>query len=66
VPVDAHLNAFEALLNPKPTRDEAWFATRGGSYLFDLRGAVAYEINTVPARLKSPEIGFRCIAEVKP
>jgi serine/threonine-protein kinase len=66
VPSEAHINAFAALLTPKPTMDEAWFATRGGGYLFDLRGAVVYEINTVPARLKSTEVGFRCVSEVRP
>ncbi|MBL8177818.1 MAG: protein kinase [Bryobacterales bacterium] len=43
------------------TIDEAWTTMRGGGADFGIRGASAYEFSTVPAKLKTPWLGFRCV-----
>lgn len=45
------------------TAEDPWTTMRGGGYDFDIRGASAFEFNTVPASLKTPALGFRCVKE---
>jgi formylglycine-generating enzyme required for sulfatase activity len=45
------------------TPEDIWFVVRGGGYDFALSGAVLWEYAPVPARFKSPAIGFRCVAD---
>jgi eukaryotic-like serine/threonine-protein kinase len=49
----------------KATVDEPWTTMRGGGADFDIRGASAFEFNTVPAKLKTPWLGFRCVKSLK-
>ena len=50
-------------IKPKPTADEPWCTIRGGGYQDKL--LPAYEFATVPERLYKPDIGFRCVRDVK-
>jgi len=45
----------------KASTEEPWTTMRGGGADFDIRGASAFEFGTVPARLKTPWLGFRCV-----
>ncbi|MDX1983920.1 MAG: SUMF1/EgtB/PvdO family nonheme iron enzyme, partial [Bryobacteraceae bacterium] len=46
------------------TPEDVWFVVRGGGYDFALGGAVSWEHAPVPARFKSPAIGFRCVRDL--
>ncbi|MBI1897609.1 MAG: protein kinase [Acidobacteria bacterium] len=59
------LEANAALLQPPPAPNEPWYTIRGGSYARPLEYALAYEFASVPARLASPEIGFRCVRDAE-
>jgi eukaryotic-like serine/threonine-protein kinase len=45
---------------PAPPANEPWYFVRGGSYRRPLSDAVVWSAIAVPARHRSPDIGFRC------
>jgi serine/threonine-protein kinase len=57
--------SFASLLKPPPGDDEQWFTMRGGSHRIPLVADVAVEWAAVPGRFKAPDIGFRCIRELR-
>lgn len=59
-PTPEIVKAFAAF---KATNEEPWTTMRGGGFDFDIRGASAFEFNTVPAKLKIPSLGFRCVKQ---
>lgn len=56
-PSARNLEGFKGI---KATADEAWTTLRGGGFDADIRNAVSYEFNVVPARLTEKSFGFRC------
>jgi eukaryotic-like serine/threonine-protein kinase len=47
-------------LEPPANPGERWFIMRGGSYMLPLRAAETWAYQSLPARLHSPALGFRC------
>ena len=60
-PSQQSLDTFRQLLNPPPMADEGWYQIRGGSYKEGWQPDQVSDSGTVPARWKSPNIGFRCV-----
>lgn len=51
---------FARMLSPPPAPGDRWVRIRGGSFMEPLDPKVMSDAVTVPARYKSPIIGFRC------
>ena len=51
---------FRILLNPAPQANEPWYQIRGESFSEGLANGALWDSTTVPARWKSPNLGFRC------
>jgi len=47
-------------LEPPASREERWFLMQGGSYMLPLEAAETWVYQSLPARLHSPALGFRC------
>lgn len=58
------IETFGKILNPKPTANEPWHYIKGGAYDRPMAEGVVYEWASVPGRLASPTIGFRCVQEL--
>lgn len=58
---------FAGVLKPAPAPDETWYTIRGQSFAKGekLDPAVLFDSNTVPARWKNPNIGFRCVKDAR-
>jgi serine/threonine-protein kinase len=58
---------FAQVLKPAPAPDETWYTIRGQSFAEGekLDPAVLFDSNSVPARWKNPNIGFRCVKDAK-
>jgi formylglycine-generating enzyme required for sulfatase activity len=58
---------FAKVLKPAPTPDETWYTIRGQSFAKGekLDPAVLFDSNSVPARWKNPNIGFRCVKDAR-
>jgi serine/threonine-protein kinase len=54
------VESFAKILNPPPTANEPWHYIKGGAFDRPLASGVAFEWSSVPARMASPTIGFRC------
>jgi hypothetical protein len=56
-----------ASLNPPARPDEPWYTMRGESFGpgEKLDPAVLFDANSVPARHKDPNLGFRCAKDVQ-
>jgi serine/threonine-protein kinase len=54
------IQSFGKMLKPPPTAGEPWHYIKGGAYDRTLLEGVTYEWSSVPGRLSSPSIGFRC------
>jgi eukaryotic-like serine/threonine-protein kinase len=52
--------SFGKILKPPPTASEPWHYIKGGAFDRTLAEGVTYEWSSVPGRLTSPAIGFRC------
>jgi eukaryotic-like serine/threonine-protein kinase len=63
VPSERVLQGMAAFLDPKPTLNEPWCSIRGGSYMMPL--FAVFESGPIPERHKSPDIGFRCVRDVR-
>ena len=55
------VESLQQLLKPAPVAGEAWHYIKGGAYDRGIAEAVAFEFVSVPARFRSPNIGFRCV-----
>ncbi len=51
-------------LSPPATATEPWITTRGGSYQTPLDPGLSWDFQSIPERLKSDDIGFRCVKDV--
>jgi serine/threonine-protein kinase len=58
---------FAKVLKPAPGPDETWYTIRGQSFANGekLDPAVLFDSNSVPARWKNPNIGFRCVKDAR-
>jgi formylglycine-generating enzyme required for sulfatase activity len=63
-PMPRNLEGLASLLSPPPTRDERWFAARGGAFDTNLADALPYKYLVLPARYKAANLGFRCATQV--
>ncbi|HLK62645.1 MAG TPA: bifunctional serine/threonine-protein kinase/formylglycine-generating enzyme family protein [Bryobacteraceae bacterium] len=54
---------FADKLTPPPTNAEKWYVIRGESAYEPLVDRVIWDSNTVPARWKAANIGFRCVED---
>ena len=54
------IEIFRTQLVPPPTADEPWYLIRGTSFKYPLDPDAIWDHETVPARFKGPDIGFRC------
>lgn len=54
-----------SFLNPPATGAEKWCQLRGGSFRMSLADAAVFESASVPERFSGPDIGFRCVRDVK-
>jgi serine/threonine-protein kinase len=52
---------FARVLSPPPAAGDRWVRIRGGSFVEPLDPKVMWDAVTVPARYRSPYIGFRCV-----
>jgi eukaryotic-like serine/threonine-protein kinase len=64
-PSDGAMQAFAKIMSPPPTADEPWYTIRGGAFDVPLVENAAFEWSAVPARFRAPDIGFRCVKDVK-
>jgi hypothetical protein len=62
-PSSSAIANFAKLLKPPPTGNESWYLIMGGSYYEPLLPGAAYDAAFVPARFRSPSIGFRCVKD---
>lgn len=62
-PSSGAVDHFREILKPPPTKDESWYLIMGGSYKQELLPGAAYDKAFVPARLRSDDIGFRCVKD---
>jgi formylglycine-generating enzyme required for sulfatase activity/tRNA A-37 threonylcarbamoyl transferase component Bud32 len=60
-PTAQALAHYATLLKPSPDATEAWRVIRGGGFSDPLRDDYLWDFATVPARLRAPKIGFRCV-----
>lgn len=56
---------FDALLKPAPTTADPWYQIRGEGFREPLLPAALWDFTTVPARWKAPDLGFRCVKDVR-
>jgi formylglycine-generating enzyme required for sulfatase activity len=59
------VRAFAELLSPSPTAEESWCVTRGGAFDEPMPRNVNRESKLVPVRYRAPNIGFRCVRDVR-
>jgi eukaryotic-like serine/threonine-protein kinase len=64
-PSGGAMQAFAKIMSPPPTADEPWYTIRGGAFDIPLVENAAFEWSAVPARFRAPNIGFRCVKNVK-
>lgn len=62
-PSELALKGF-AFLTPPAVADEPWFMARGASFQMPVISATTWEWGSVPARFRSPSIGFRCVKDL--
>jgi serine/threonine-protein kinase len=55
------VESLQRLLQPPPVAGEAWHRIKGGAYDRGIAEALAFEFVSMPARFRSPNIGFRCV-----
>ncbi len=65
-PDERTLAIFSARMDPPLAADEPWYAIRGGAYDNpQLTARLLWDSTSVPARWRSPNIGFRCVQDAK-
>lgn len=60
VPKPRNIVSLADRLLPPPTKDEPWYAARGGAFDTPLAEALPYKFLVLPARYRAPNLGFRC------
>ena len=60
-PTALAVESLQQLLKPPPVAGEAWHRIKGGAYDRGIAEALAFEFVSMPARFRSPNIGFRCV-----
>jgi len=63
-PSQQAVNSFAKALKPPPTANEPWHYIKGGAYDRTLAEGITYEWSSIPGRLASPTIGFRCAQDL--
>jgi len=58
------VETFGKVLKPAPTANEPWHYIKGGAFDKPMAQGVGYEWSSVPARMVSPTIGFRCAQDL--
>ncbi|PWU07611.1 MAG: hypothetical protein C5B51_09755 [Terriglobia bacterium] len=57
---------FATRLMPPPAPEEPWYAIRGGAFNTEkLDGRLIWDSAVVPARWRNPNLGFRCVRDVR-
>ncbi len=64
-PTAGAMKAFSTVLKPPPAASEPWFAIRGGAYDLPLLDNALWDSQSVPARHRAFNIGFRCVKDAK-
>jgi formylglycine-generating enzyme required for sulfatase activity len=59
------LDHFATLMKPPPTKDDAWYQIRGGSFVDPLDHIVIWDNGSVPELWKDTNIGFRCVKDAQ-
>lgn len=59
-PTVTALRAYTDKLSPPATPEEAWYLVKGGSFQYKLGETELPMMEIVPARLRAPDLGFRC------
>lgn len=59
------LHDFASLLTPAPKASDPWYQIRGEGFHEPLSASALWDYTTVPARWKSPDLGFRCVKDVR-
>jgi formylglycine-generating enzyme required for sulfatase activity len=59
------LHDFAALLTPAPKASDPWYQIRGEGFHEPLSANALWDYTTVPGRWKSPDLGFRCVKDVR-
>ncbi len=57
------LREFEGKLDPPLRADEEWYLVKGGSFKYKLAETSLQVVELVPARYRSPDLGFRCVKD---
>ncbi len=63
VPSARAADYFRSRLTPAPGLDESWYQIRGESFDDKLEPGAVWDVATVPARWKAPNLGFRCVRD---
>lgn len=64
-PSAAAVAQFATVLNPPAMANEPWYSVKGGSFAKPLAAGVAYQWIPIPARFSAPDIGFRCVRNLR-
>jgi predicted Ser/Thr protein kinase len=59
------LQQFAKILSPPPTADEPWYTMRGGAFNVPLVENASIEWVAIPARVRAPDVGFRCAKDAR-
>ncbi|MBI4909835.1 MAG: protein kinase [Acidobacteria bacterium] len=59
-PSTTEVRGFSGKLQPKPTDEEAWHITKGGSFKDTLAESLPHTYDPVPDRYAAEDLGFRC------
>lgn len=59
------MRSFATLLSPPPGPDELWYVVKGGSFQSALSESSPAAMEVIPARYKAPDLGFRCVRDLK-
>lgn len=59
------LDHFQHLMQPPPTRSDAWYQIRGGSFTTPIDQVVIWDSGSVPGQWKDTNIGFRCVKDAQ-
>jgi formylglycine-generating enzyme required for sulfatase activity len=64
-PSEQAMETFRTLLDPPPMPNEPWYLVRGGAFDNEFSDSLLWDSTTVPARMKIPNLGFRCARDAK-
>jgi hypothetical protein len=64
-PSDQAIRSFVNRMQPPPTRADAWYQARGGSFKYPLDAISIWDEASTPALWKADDIGFRCVKDAQ-